>query len=169
ARVAPSMTQGLCDPVRKHSRKSVLALLIGTDVAAHGIDVEDIEVVFNYDLPYDGEDYVHRIGRTGRKGKAGRAISFASGREVFQIRNIARYTKTRIHRGKPPSVSEVEEARANVFLDKIRATLKSGDFKRQDQLIERLLEEGFSTTDIASALLHQLQSSDGAAATASRT
>jgi ATP-dependent RNA helicase DeaD len=87
---------------------------------------------------------------------------------VFQIRNIERYTNTRIHRGKPPTVGEVEEARANVFLDKIRATLKSGDFKRQDQLIERLLEEGFSTTDIASALLHQLQSADSTAATASR-
>src|SRR5262249_2129199 len=97
-----------------------------------------------------------------------RAISFASGREVFQIRNIKRYTNTRIHRGKPPTVGEVEEARANVFLDKIRATLKSGEFKRQDQLIERLLEEGFSSTDIASALLHQLQSADGAAPTASR-
>src|SRR5262249_2226917 len=105
---------------------------------------------------------------TGRKGKEGRAISFASGREVFQIRNIERYTNTRIHRGKPPTAGEVEEARANIFLDKIRATLKSGDFKRQDQLIQRLLEEGFNTTDIASALLHQLQNADGTAATASR-
>jgi superfamily II DNA/RNA helicase len=52
-------------------------------VAARGIDVDDVKVVFNYDLPYDGEDYVHRIGRTGRKGRSGRAISFASGREVF--------------------------------------------------------------------------------------
>jgi ATP-dependent RNA helicase DeaD len=167
-RLHGDMSQNMRDRVMNKFRRSGLEFLVATDVAARGIDVEDVEVVFNYDLPYDGEDYVHRIGRTGRKGKEGRAISFASGREVFQIRNIERYTNTRIHRGKPPTVGEVEEARANVFLDKIRATLKSGDFKRQDQLIERLLEEGFSTTDIASALLHQLQSADSTAATASR-
>jgi ATP-dependent RNA helicase DeaD len=125
-------------------------------------------VVFNYDLPYDGEDYVHRIGRTGRVGRSGRAITFVSGREVFQIRNIERYTNTRIHRGKPPTASEVEEARANMFLDKLRATLLSGEFKRQDQLVERLLEEGFTSTDIASACLAQLQSGEAAPARPTR-
>jgi ATP-dependent RNA helicase DeaD len=83
---------------------------------------------------------------------------------VFQIRNIERYTNMRIQRGRPPSAGEVEEARANTVLDKIRATLKSGEYKRQDQMIERLLEEGFSSTDIASALLHHLQGGDGAPA-----
>ena len=72
----------------------------------------------------------------------------------------------KIQRGKPPTASEVEEARRNVFLDKLRATLKSGEFKRQDHLIERLLEEGFSSTDIASALIHQLQSGEAAPAKA---
>jgi ATP-dependent RNA helicase DeaD len=120
--------------------------------------------VFNYDLPYDGEDYVHRIGRTGRQGRSGRAISFASGREVFQIRAIERYVNTRIHRATAPTVDEVEAARANVVLDRVRATLKRGEFRRQDQLIERLLEEGFSSTDIASALLHHLQGGESAPA-----
>src|SRR5436190_10369524 len=162
-RLHGDMTQMMRDRVMNKFRKSGLEFLVATDVAARGIDVENIEVVFNYDLPYDGEDYVHRIGRTGRRGRSGRAISFASGREVFQIRNIERYTNTRIHRGKIPTEGEVEEARANVFLDKLRLTLRSGEFKRQDHLIERLLEEGFSSTDIASALLHQLQA-DGPAA-----
>ena len=162
-RLHGEMTQAMRDRVMNRFRKSGLEFLVATDVAARGIDVEDIEVVFNYDLPYDGEDYVHRIGRTGRQGRSGRAISFASGREVFQIRNIERYTNTKIHRGRPPTVVEVEEARANAVLDKIRATLRSGEYKRQDQLIERLLEEGFSSTDIASALLHHLQGGqDGA-------
>jgi ATP-dependent RNA helicase DeaD len=163
-RLHGDMNQAQRDRVMNKFRKSGLEFLVATDIAARGLDVEDVEVVFNYDLPYDGEDYVHRIGRTGRKGRSGRAISFASGREVFQIRNIERYTNMRIQRGKPPTVSEVEEARANVFLDKIRATLKSGEFKRQDHLVERLLEEGFSSTDIASALLHQLQSGESAPA-----
>jgi ATP-dependent RNA helicase DeaD len=161
-RLHGEMTQAMRDRVMNRFRKSGLEFLVATDVAARGIDVENIEVVFNYDLPYDGEDYVHRIGRTGRQGRSGRAISFASGREVFQIRNIERYTTVRMHRGQPPTAGEVEEARANAVLDKVRATLKSGEFKRQDQLLERLLEEGFSSTDIASALLHHLQMGDAA-------
>jgi ATP-dependent RNA helicase DeaD len=163
-RLHGEMTQAMRDRVMNKFRKSGLEFLVATDVAARGIDVENIEVVFNYDLPYDPEDYVHRIGRTSRQGRSGRAISFASGREVFQIRNIERYANTKIQRARPPTVSQVEEARANVVLDKVRATLKSGEFKRQDQLIERLLEEGFSSTDIASALLHHLQGGEGAPA-----
>jgi ATP-dependent RNA helicase DeaD len=163
-RLHGEMTQAMRDRVMNKFRKSGLEFLVATDVAARGIDVENIEVVFNYDLPYDPEDYVHRIGRTSRQGRSGRAISFASGREVFQIRNIERYANTRIHRAKAPTVDEVEEARANAVLDKVRATLKSGEFKRQDQLVERLLEEGFSSTDIASALLHHLQGGESAPA-----
>src|ERR1041385_1135393 len=156
-RLHGDMTQMMRDRVMNKFRKSGLEFLVATDVAARGIDVDDVQVVFNYDLPYDAEDYVHRIGRTGRAGRSGRAISFVAGREVFQIYNIERYTKTKIQRGKPPTAGEVEEARATVFLDKVRLTLKSGEFKRQDHLIERLLEEGFTSTDIASALLHHLQ------------
>jgi ATP-dependent RNA helicase DeaD len=163
-RLHGDMTQMMRDRVMQKFRKSGLEFLVATDVAARGIDVDDVEVVFNYDLPYDGEDYVHRIGRTGRKGRSGRAISFASGREIFQIRNIERYTNVRIQRGQPPTANEVEEARALVFLDKLRATLTSGEYKRHDRLIERLLEEGFASTDIASALIHHLQGSDAAPA-----
>jgi ATP-dependent RNA helicase DeaD len=156
-RLHGDMSQALRDRVMNKFRKSGLEFLVATDVAARGIDVDDVQVVFNYDLPYDAEDYVHRIGRTGRAGRSGRAISFVAGREVFQIRNIERFTNTRIHRAKVPTPGEVEEARASAFLDKLRATLQSGDFKRQDHLVEVLLEEGFSSTDIASALMHQLQ------------
>jgi ATP-dependent RNA helicase DeaD len=163
-RLHGDMTQMMRDRVMQKFRKSGLDFLVATDVAARGIDVDDVEVVFNYDLPYDGEDYVHRIGRTGRKGRSGRAISFVSGREVFQIRNIERYTNMRIQRGQPPTANEVEEARTMVFLDKLRATLKGGEYKRHDRLIERLLEEGFASTDIASALIHHLQGGDAAPA-----
>ncbi len=159
-RLHGDMSQMMRDRVMNKFRKSGLEFLVATDVAARGIDVDDVEVVFNYDLPYDAEDYVHRIGRTGRQGREGRAISFVSGREVFQIRNIERYTNVRIQRGKPPTLDEVEEARSNVVLDKVRATLKAGDFKRQDHMIERLLEEGYSSTDISSALLFHLQGGD---------
>jgi ATP-dependent RNA helicase DeaD len=159
-RLHGDMSQQMRDRVMQKFRKSGLEFLVATDVAARGIDVDDVQVVFNYDLPYDVEDYVHRIGRTGRAGRSGRAVSFVAGREVFQIRNIERYTKMKIQRANAPTAGEVEEARANVLLEKLRATLTAGDYPRQDHLIERLLEEGFSSTDIASALLHHLSSEE---------
>src|SRR5205823_8543197 len=87
-RLHGDMTQNMRDRVMNKFRRSGLEFLVATDVAARGLDVEDVEVVFNYDLPYDGEDYVHRIGRSGRKGKSGLAISCASGRDICQLRHI---------------------------------------------------------------------------------
>jgi ATP-dependent RNA helicase DeaD len=162
-RLHGDMTQAMRDRVMNKFRKSGLEFLVATDVAARGIDVDDVEVVFNYDLPYDGEDYVHRIGRTGRAGRSGRAISFVSGREMFQIRVIERYTNTRIQRARIPTEAEVEEARDNVFLGKLRATLQGGDFKPHEHFVERLVAEGFSSTDIASACVALLQSDEAAA------
>ncbi len=163
-RLHGDMTQCMRDRVMGKFRKSGLEFLVATDIAARGIDVDDVQVVFNFDLPYDVEDYVHRIGRTGRAGRSGRAISFVGGRELFQIRNIERYTNVRVTRAKIPTASEVEEARANVFLEKLRVTLQGGQFQKQELTIDRLLEEGFSSTDIASACLSLLQSSEASPA-----
>ncbi len=168
-RLHGDMNQAQRDRVMNKFRKSGLEFLVATDVAARGIDVDDVQVVFNYDLPYDVEDYVHRIGRTGRAGKSGRAISFVAGRELFQIRNIERFTNTRVQRGRVPTAAEVDEARENVFLDKLRATLQSGEYKKQDALIERLLEEGHTSTDVVSALLHHLQAGEAAPAKPAKT
>jgi len=168
-RLHGDMNQNQRDRVMNKFRKSGLEFLVATDVAARGIDVNDIEVVFNYDLPYDVEDYVHRIGRTGRAGRSGRAISFVAGREVFQIRNIERYTNTRVQRGRVPTLDDVDEARGSHVLNKLRATLQAGTYRRQDHLIERLLEEGFTSTDIASALLHHLQEGDSPSTNKPRT
>jgi ATP-dependent RNA helicase DeaD len=164
-RLHGDMGQAMRDRVMGKFRKSGLEFLVATDVAARGIDVDDVQVVFNYDLPYDVEDYVHRIGRTGRAGRAGMAISFVAGREVFQIQNIERFTRTRIHRSKIPTADEVEEARAGAILNKVRLTLASGEYKQQEPLIELLLEQGFASTDIAAAVLHMLQTSTAAPAT----
>lgn len=163
-RLHGDMTQNMRDRVMNKFRQSGLEFLVATDVAARGIDVDDVEVVFNYDLPYDPEDYVHRIGRTGRAGKSGRAISLVPYRELFQIKNIERFTNVRIQRGKVPTVDEVAEARENVFLEKLRTMLTAGGIPSYEHLLERLLEDGFSSTDIASALIHQLQSGEGAKA-----
>jgi ATP-dependent RNA helicase DeaD len=161
-RLHGDMSQNMRDRVMNKFRQSGLEFLVATDVAARGIDVDDVEVVFNYDLPYDVEDYLHRIGRTGRVGRSGMAISLVPFRELFQIRNIERFTNARIQRGKVPTVDEVAEARENVFLDKLRIQLTTGEFTNYEHLLERLLQEGFSSTNIASALIHQLQSGEAA-------
>ena len=161
-RLHGDMTQAMRDRVMNKFRKSGLEFLVATDIAARGIDVDDVQVVFNYDLPYDPEDYVHRIGRTGRAGRSGRAISLVPFRELFQIRNIERFANVRIQRGKIPTENEVAEARENVFTDKLRALLTSGEFTKHDRLIETLIEENYSSADIASALIHLLQNGEAA-------
>ena len=130
--------------------------LVATDVAGRGIDVEDLEVVINYDLPYDAEDYVHRIGRTARAGKRGVAVTFVTGRELYKIQQIERFTRTKIRAGKLPTTNEVEEKRADVFLEKVRAVLDSGDYKKHIETVEPLLEQGFMSIDVAAAVVHIL-------------
>jgi len=150
------MPQASRDRVMGKFRSGALRFLVATDVAARGIDVDDIQVVFNFDLPYDAEDYVHRIGRTGRAGRSGMGISFASGREVFLIRDIERFTRQRMRRGEIPSLGEIEDARRDQFLCSLRETLQAGDFRHYDHVIEALLEEGFDSLDVASAAIHRL-------------
>ncbi len=148
------MTQAMRERVIAKFRKRGLDFLVATDVAARGLDVDDVEVVFNYDLPHDGDDYIHRIGRTGRAGRSGRAITFVSGREIYKMQSIIRFTKGKIRREKIPSEEEVEKKRANSFYDSLHKTLEEGKYERQDALIGRLLDQGYVATDIASALIH---------------
>ncbi|MEY2557261.1 MAG: ATP-dependent helicase DeaD [Verrucomicrobiota bacterium] len=150
------MTQAMRERVMGRFRKRKVEFLVATDVAARGLDVEDIEIVFNYDLPHDGEDYVHRIGRTGRAGKGGKAVTFVAGREIYRLENIQRFTRSRIRRERIPSAEEVEGKRATAFADALRETLEKGEYKRHDELLDRLLEQNYSPTDIASALFHLL-------------
>ncbi len=150
------MTQAMRERVMGRFRKRKVEFLVATDVAARGLDVDDIEIVFNYDLPHDGEDYVHRIGRTGRAGKGGKAVTFVAGREIYRLENIQRFTRSRIRRERIPSAEEVEGKRATAFAEALRETLEKGEYKRHDELLDRLLEQNHSPTDIASALIHLL-------------
>ena len=150
------LSQAMRERVMTRFRQRQCELLVATDVAARGLDVDDVEAVFNYDLPPDGDDYVHRIGRTGRAGKAGRAITFVAGREIYKLQNIQRFTKARIHRARVPSLYEVEERRLEALYERLRDTLEAGAYRRHDEALDRLLEAGYSPTDIASALIHLL-------------
>jgi ATP-dependent RNA helicase DeaD len=150
------MPQNARERVMQKFRRRQTELLVATDVAARGIDVEDIQAVINFDLPYDPEDYVHRIGRTGRAGRHGLALSLMSGREVFLVRDIERLTRQRLRRGQIPTIGEIEDAKQNQCLRDVRETLKAGDFRHYDHLLEVLLEEGFDSLDVASALIHHM-------------
>jgi ATP-dependent RNA helicase DeaD len=156
-RLHGDITQMQRNRVMDKFRKRGFEFLVATDVAARGLDVDDLEVVFNYDLPNDAEDYTHRIGRTGRAGKSGRAFTFVCGRELWVLQNFIRYAKLKIRRENIPSLDQVEEARENVFFEKLRDTLNAAKFRRQDRMIDRLLEQGYPSTDICSALIHLLQ------------
>ena len=155
------LSQAMRERVMNRFRQHQCELLVATDVAARGLDVDDVEIVFNYDLPHDGEDYVHRIGRTGRAGRKGKAVTFVAGREIYKLQNIQRFIKANIKRQRVPSVDEVEERRTEAMFERLRETLDAGQYRRQDAALDRLLEAGFSPTDIASALVHLL--SDGTA------
>jgi ATP-dependent RNA helicase DeaD len=135
-------------------KKAAFRFLVATDVAARGIDVNDLELVVNYDLPYDAEDYVHRIGRTGRAGRKGRAVTLVSGAGIYKLQSIERFTKTRIRREHVPTVEAVESRRSDALFEALRGRLEGGDFPRETLLVERLLEQGYTPTEVAAAILH---------------
>jgi ATP-dependent RNA helicase DeaD len=163
-RLHGDLSQAQRDRVMQKFRERKFEFLVATDVAARGLDVDDLEVVFNFDLPNDAEDYTHRIGRTGRAGRKGQAFTFVSGQELYKLQSMVRWAKLDVRRGSIPSLDEVDEARTTVFFEKIRATLAAKNFKPHDRMIDRLLDEGYASTDICSALIHLLQGAPGAAA-----
>lgn len=147
------LKQSQRDNVMAKFRKKTVEILVATDVAARGIDVDDVECVFNYDVPQDDEYYVHRIGRTGRAGRSGRAFSFISGKkEIYKLRDIQKYTKANMKRHEIPSLSDVEEIKTNVFLENVKAVIEEGHLTNQVNFLEKLMEE-YTSLDIAAALL----------------
>jgi ATP-dependent RNA helicase DeaD len=147
--------------VMEKFRKRAFEFLVATDVAARGLDVDDLEVVFNFDLPNDAEDYTHRIGRTARAGKTGRAVTFVSGRELYRLQSMVRFANLKIRRETVPSLGQVDEARAGLLFERIRSVIDAGTFEKQDRIVDRLLDQGYSSTDICSALIQLLKGGPG--------
>src|SRR5688500_11350437 len=146
------MTQSLRESVIRRLRAGQVEIVVATDVAARGLDVEQIEHVINYDVPYDVEAYVHRIGRTGRAGRAGLATMFITPRERKMMREIERYTGAQIKPMKMPTRADIAAKRIGVFKDTIRKTIAEGDLEMYLELVEQLVEEGpFDIADIAAA------------------
>lgn len=145
------------DRVMKNFRTGRTDILVATDVAARGIDVDDVEAVFNYDIPQDDEYYVHRIGRTGRAGREGRAFSLVVGREVYKLREIQRYCKTKIVPQPIPSLNDITEIKAEKVLDQIPDVIRDSNLDKLIHIVEkRVLEEEYTTLDLAAALLRMV-------------
>ena len=156
------MRQNERDAVMSKFRNGDINILVATDVAARGVDVENIEAVFNYDIPNDDEYYVHRIGRTGRAGRMGVAYTFVSGRELFKLKDIQRFTKKKIKLYEPPTLFDIEESRMGRLLKKVVATIEDNKYSQYATYIEHIAEEinsndsnemNLTTLDIAAALL----------------
>ena len=136
------------DRVMETFRGGKTDILVATDVAARGIDVDDVEAVFNYDIPQDDEYYVHRIGRTGR------AFNFVVGREIYKLKDIMRYCKTKIHLQPIPSLNDVTAIKADKIMDNVSHIIEDGGLEEMIRLIEeRINEEEYTSLEVAAAFL----------------
>ena len=156
-RLHGDITQHLRERVLRLFREGTVEVLVATDVAARGIDVDDIDIVFNYDLPQDPEDYVHRIGRTGRAGRSGKAVSFIHGRDIYRIKTIERYTRQQIVRAVIPTAEDVKSHLADQLIGVVAENLESSDHEKDVAELQALREAGHEWEDIAGVLLKMLR------------
>lgn len=147
------LKQNQRDNVMGKFRKGTIEILIATDVAARGLDVDDVDLVINYDMPQDEEYYVHRIGRTARAGREGRAFSFVAGRDIYKLKDIQRYTKTTIERRDLPTLKDIEARYTTTMLDKIKEEIEKGELSKYEKMIDGLLQDDYTSLDVAAALL----------------
>ena len=148
------ITQGLRQKALDLFKKKVLTILVATDVAARGIDVSNLTHVINYAIPQEAESYVHRIGRTGRAGHKGIAITFVTPREARTLAQIKRVTKTDIKRESIPNVSEIIEAKKEALIAYIDEIIKEEDYTSYEDFADKLLEERDARQVVSSILRH---------------
>ena len=146
------MSQAQREALIKRLRKGQVEIVVATDVAARGLDVEHISSVINYDMPSDTESYVHRIGRTGRAGREGKAVLFVTPRQQRMMRDIEKYTKQKIEPMKLPTKADVASRRISMFKERILKTLVEEELDLYLSLVEELAEEsGSDIAEIAAA------------------
>ena len=151
------MTQQLREQTLDRLRSGSLDIVVATDVAARGIDIERISLVVNYDIPLDAESYVHRIGRTGRAGRSGRALLFVEPRERRLLRNVEHLIKKNIEEVELPNHEVLQACRRKKFKDKITAQLEHHDLELYRELLEDMFTADQSQEDIAAAMMMLLQ------------
>ena len=151
------MTQQLREQTLDRLRSGSLDIVVATDVAARGIDIERISLVVNYDIPLDAESYVHRIGRTGRAGRSGRALLFVEPRERRLLRNVEHLIKKNIEEVELPNHEVLQACRRKKFKDKITTQLEHHDLELYRELLEDMFTADQSQEDIAAAMMMLLQ------------
>ena len=154
------MSQHQRDLAMNRFRNGSSHILIATDVAARGIDVDNVEAVINYDIPQDIEYYVHRIGRTGRAGKTGRSFTFVTNREMYRIREIERMCNTEIKEKKLPGASKALKAKADKYLNRAWELHEHEDIALMKEFLERKMEEADCSALELAAVMLKLQVGD---------
>ena len=147
------LSQEAREQVLNRFRQNQIKVLVATDVAARGLDIDDISHVFNFDLPLDPEVYVHRIGRTGRAGKSGLAFSLVTPAEQWRLRKVEAFTKQPILRGTLPTIEEIQARREAELLEKMTVWLRRGRYNREREMVASLVEAGNDPAEIAAAAL----------------
>lgn len=148
------LSQNQRDTVMNLFRSGRASILIATDVAARGIDVSDVEAVYNYDVPEDIEYYVHRIGRTGRAGKTGRSFTLVVGREVYKIRDIERVCHTKIKERKIPNAADIMQRKAAKILKEAGSVIEQQDISRaMEYILDEVALGQYSAAQIAAAFM----------------
>jgi ATP-dependent RNA helicase DeaD len=160
-RLHGDIAQTMRERVLRLFREGTVEILVATDVAARGIDVNDVDIVFNYELPQDPEDYVHRIGRTGRAGRSGKAVSFIHGRDIYRIKTIERYTRQLIVRAEIPSAEAVESRLAEQLIETVSGRIKEGNFEKAIAALQPLKDAGHEWEQIAGVLMTLMRESTG--------
>lgn len=145
------LDQNVRETVLRRFRNGDIRILIGTDVVARGVDIPDVSHVINYDLPGKGEDYVHRIGRTGRAGRKGVAISLVTPDEMWQLEDIQRYTKQPITRLPMPTPEAVYYNRDLRFLERMAEVVQNNELEDERALVAEMVSEGHDPAEIAAA------------------
>jgi ATP-dependent RNA helicase DeaD len=149
------MSQSERERVLRRFRDEQCDMLIATDVAARGLDIETVTHVINYDIPWDVEQYIHRIGRTGRAGRSGDAITFVEGRERRQLKLIEKMIGATIKPMRLPSAADISARRRDVFKESLREALENGGFDGHLATVEELTES-YDPSEIAAAALQML-------------
>lgn len=138
--------------VLRKFKEGSIDILVATDVAARGLDISGVTHVYNFDIPQDPESYVHRIGRTGRAGKTGMAITFVTPREIGQLHHIEKTTKRKMERMKPPTLDEALEGQQRAAIEKLLATIEHNNLSFYKRAAEELLEEHDSVSLVAACI-----------------
>jgi len=134
-------------------RNGQVKVLVATDVAARGLDIDDISHVFNFDLPDDPEVYVHRVGRTGRAGREGIAISLLTPKDRWQLRRIEDYTRFKLNKAELPTIQQIENHRQSLLMEQLEVWIKRGRCRREREVVDMLVLTGHTPEDIAAAAL----------------